>query len=286
MSHYRDPLAGLQSQVATKRAVIESRAHEVSPMVLALLPESLTRKLEELAPRAFAAAETMESLAAADAALDALLEAYDAALAKAPSLRISDDQVTDPAPPRMPPPWLYEEPFLRALRDAMDARVRSVDGEARVSRHGDHAYVARFRVGGPFSFVIAVAMTNAQPVFTSYECFLRTSVPEALPSLQLRREGARHAVGRALHLAHEIAVGDVAFDAQFWIQGSARTTAVLTPSVRAALGRLAPRSPVLHVGDAMATLSWTGTGGSSTQHLLPVAALDVLVGIRDAIERG
>ena len=48
MSHYRDPLAGLKSQVVTKRAVLASRERELSPVLRALLPPSSRASLAEL----------------------------------------------------------------------------------------------------------------------------------------------------------------------------------------------------------------------------------------------
>ena len=52
---YRDPLAGLRSQVAVKRAVLVDREREVPPVLRALLPEETRASIAGL--RAAANAE-------------------------------------------------------------------------------------------------------------------------------------------------------------------------------------------------------------------------------------
>ncbi len=68
---YRDPLAGLRSQVAVKRAVLADREREVTPVLRALLPEAARASIARL--RA--------------AALDGMLAAYDAAIEQSTRLR-------------------------------------------------------------------------------------------------------------------------------------------------------------------------------------------------------
>jgi hypothetical protein len=69
----------------------------------------------------------------------------------------------------------------------------------------------------------------------------------------LRLERRHEVIGRTLHLAREIELGDPALDDLFWITGSPNATAILTTDVR--------RETVV----------------------LPAAALAVLAGIRAAI---
>lgn len=287
MSHYRDPLAGLRSQVATKRAVLEAREREVSPVLRALLPERLALAIAGLRPRAQAESETIEGLSDADAALDAVIAAYDEAIVLAPTLRNGPEEVPDPARSHIDPPWLLEEPFLVEIRNVLRMRMLQIDAGAMVSRCGDFAYVSRFRIGlAPCSFVISARGLADDTRIALHESYLRTSLSEALPSLVVRRERIHHVVGKALHLAHEVEVGEPVFDGHFWITGARATTAVLTPQVRAALERLGNRAPVLRLGEGMATLSWTGFWRDDASEVVPDAALDVLVGIRAAVETG
>lgn len=283
---YRDSLAGLKSQVATKRAAVASR--ELSPILRALLPDALRDALAELEPRALAEGESMEALTDADAALDAILAHHDEAQRLSPKLRESSEEVADPAPPAMSPPWLMEEDRLIAFRDAFARRILELAPEAFLVRFGDFAYITRFRItGGPYA-IVANAFIDPDGGLGASRCALvvRTSVPASLPSLVLRPEGLHHVIGKALHLASELEVGDRVLDAQFWITGARATTAVLTPAVRAALDALSPLGPVLRIGNGMATLAWSGTWIHSAREVLPDAALDALVGIRAAVEIG
>jgi len=287
VNHYRDPLAGLKSQVATKRALLDSRERELSPVLRALLPPSLRRTIEDLHAQAVADGDSMEVLAGIEGALDAVLAAYDEAARYAPELRDSADEVRDPPRAGMPPPWLIEEPYLLRLRDAVRVRLVHVDPDAYVSRFGDFAYISRFKVAGaPYVFVIETGLMPENENVARYTSRLRTSVPESLPSLTVRRERAYHAVGKALHVVREIEVGEPGFDGRFWITGSERTAAVLTWDVRAALERCAHASPVFELSDGAATLSWSGLWPQAISDPLPDGALDVLVGLRVAIATG
>ena len=63
---YRDPLAGLRSQVAVKRAVLADREREVTPVLRALLPEETRASIAGLRAAAQAEADTLDTLVAAD----------------------------------------------------------------------------------------------------------------------------------------------------------------------------------------------------------------------------
>ncbi len=287
MSIYRDSLAGLKSQVATKRAVVASREHDLSPVLRALLPARLRDALVDLQPRAFASGDTMEALTDIEAALDAILALYDEAVDLAPKLRECPDEVENPAPPGMSPPWLMEEPSLVAFREAMRERVLRITTDTYLARFGDFAYIARFRIGSaPYAVVAKAHVLPDDAQVARYTLILRTSVPESLPSLVLSPQGLLHEVGAALHLVREIVLGDPAIDDNFWITGSAATAAILTADVRAALGRLEGRGLALGLGNGMATLSWSGPWHGAAREAFPDAALDVLTGIRLAIETG
>lgn len=284
MSHYRDPLAGLRSQVATKRAVLESRERALSSVVRAMLPERLSQTMADLVARAASSGDSMESLATAEAALDGLLASYDEADTLAPRLLELPDELADPPPCRMPPPWLIEEADVLALRASLSSRLEAISADATISRWGDFAYIARFTVGDmPFAFVVKSDVMPSDGRVSRYEVEVRTSVPEALPRLTVKVQGPHHTIGKALHLAREIEVGERAFDDTFWISGTAPATAILTPDVRAALMRYEDASTMLTVGHGVAAMTWEGSSWSSSKDPLPDFALDVLTGIRTAI---
>jgi hypothetical protein len=179
VSHYRDPLAGLKSQVATKRAVLESREREVSPVLRALLPPGLRTRLAELRPRALAPVDDeqgdMTTLADADAALDAVIALHDEAIASSPVLRMADDDVEAPARSKLPPPWLLEEPHVLRIRDGLRRSMAAIDAAAEIARFGDHAYIARFHVAeAPYAFVVRTSAKPDEQYFPRHESFLRT----------------------------------------------------------------------------------------------------------------
>jgi hypothetical protein len=186
VSHYRDPLAGLRSQVATKRVQAEERGRALSPVLLALLPSRLREALLDSQPRAQADGESMEALAGAESALDALLVLYEEALGLAPSLRACEPEVPDPPSPRMPPPWLFEEAYLLGVREAITARLLEVHAGAQLSRWGDFGYIARFRiVDAPFAFVVSSEVMPDTELGARHHSSLRTTVPEGLGALDV-----------------------------------------------------------------------------------------------------
>ena len=146
---------------------------------------------------------------------------------------------------------------------------------------------ARFRItDAPYAVVIRAIVLPDDASVGRYEVVLRTSITEALPSLALRPRGLLHEIGKALHVAREIEIGDPAIDAPFWITGSLAAAAVLTPAVRASLAQLTSHGPLLRLGNGMATLSWSGPWRHVALAAFPDAALDVLAGVRLAIETG
>jgi hypothetical protein len=287
VSHYRDPLAGLKSQVATKRARLEEQERALSPVLRALLPSRLREAVHALRPRSQADGESIEVLSDADSALDVILALHEEALTLAPSLRECDRDVPDPPSPGMPPPWLFEEPYLLKVRDALAAQLLESHPDARLARWGDFGYIARFRVAeAPFAFVVSSEVMADTESVAHHKSSLRTTVPESVEHLEVSLERMRHVVGKALGLVRELELGVPAFDDRFWIAGSPLTTALLTPDVCHALARLTHQSPVLEIGDGVATLTWSAHWERLITEGLPEAALDVLAGIRAAVASG
>jgi hypothetical protein len=286
VSHYRDPLAGLESQVAVKRGALETREREVSPLFFSLLPASLQDRIRELRPRAIADGESLDALSDADAALDAILAAYDEAVRLGPELRTCPDEIRDPRRPNMPEPWLIEEPGLVMFREHVKAALASAVPDAVLVRWGDSGYLSRFRVAGdPFVFRIDAVLNQDVGAVVHHQSELRTSVPRALGRLEVRRERSHHVVGKALHLAREHETGDAAFDRQFWITGSAPSLALLTPAVREGLTSLHAFSPVLAVDVGVATVTWSAGFFSVQEGLMPPATVETLAGLRHAVSR-
>jgi hypothetical protein len=289
VSQYRDPLAGLRSQVTTKRAAAIDRAHELPPIIRVLLPEHLQEALADLGVRTAGAPpppEDLDGLTREEAALDDLLAACDEAIALAPKLRELPDEVRDFPRPSLPAPWLLEEAPLLRFRQSLADRVKAITDDAGwLARWGDFGYIARLRLeSAPIVFQATAGDSPAdRPAIGSFVSVLRTSIPAGVPRLELRRERAHHTVSRALHLAHEVNVGDPAFDEAFWIAGAEATATLLVPPVRHALLALVAHRPVLVVDDGVVDLVWTGAWRHVAEDVLPDAAIAVVLGVRRAI---
>lgn len=282
MTLYRDPLAGLKSQVATKRGLVEHRARELSPIVRVLLPRALRAKLDAPRPEAEG---SLEALTSTDAALDALLAAFDEALALAPKVRDCPFDVPDPRKPRQPPPWLIEEARQRAFRLAFEERLRAIAPTSYLVRWGDLTYLARMKLAGAPLVATARGNFDVVAIATDFTSTLRTSVPDAVPPIEVKLEGSLAGVAKALRLARDDETGDPGFDERFLVDASDGGALLLTRDVTAALSTLAPWSPTLRVRAGIAEVAWRGTFRGNGFELLHDAAFDVVLGVRAAIER-
>src|SRR5688572_7248172 len=108
----------------------------------AMLPAALRRTIDDGRSRVVevrvadevrdADEASMEALTALDGAADALLMAYDEAIALVPRLRECPLDVIDPPKPAQPPPWLIEENRQRSFRMRFEQRVHEISEEAYV----------------------------------------------------------------------------------------------------------------------------------------------------------
>ena len=282
MTLYRDPLAGLRSQIASKRGLLESRERALPSLFRAMLPDRLTRVL---AQRMKDDAESLEDLSKMDAALDEVLFAHEEAAALLPKLRACPDEVPDPQKPsNVSPPWVIEEALQLEFRKLFTRRVAEIAPDAYTVRWDDSAYASRFVLAGaPFFVKCRYDATANQPVVT--RSFARTSVPAELPALEVHEEGVFHAIGRALHLVRDHRTGDALFDDVFIVDADDATAAVVGPDVRDAFRSIAAAEPQLVVHHGVAELQWRAAWSSFPETLLPDAAFAILLGIRAAIER-
>jgi hypothetical protein len=279
VSQYRDPLAGLRSQVATKRASLADRERAISPLVRAMLPTELTRTMTDLGARADAPGDDLAALSDRDVALDALLAAYDEAVALAPKLTELPNEVRDPPRPELPPPWLFEEPDVVHFKRALTEHLQTIaDDEAWLVRWGDYGYLSRIRVKG--APVIVLVQAKLSGMFASS---IRTSIPAGVPRLEVRRESAYDAIGRAMRLRKEIALGDEVFDEVFWISGDEATATLLVPAARRALLALSAHAPSLFVGAGLVETAFTGPSRHEINAVLPDAAVSAVLAIRNAV---
>lgn len=281
MTLYRDPLAGLRSQVANKRGLLELRERSLPHLFRAMLPPRLAKVL---AQRLAEDAASIEELTKMDARLDEILAAHEEAADLVPKLRACPEDVPDPARGGVGPPWVIEEALQLEFRKVFTRRLAEVAPDAYLVRWDDHAYVSRFALAGAPIFVSCrFAMAAEAPVPS--RSFARTSVPAELPPIEVHEEGIFHAIGRALHLVRDHQTGDDAFDDVFLVDADEATAAIIGPDVRAAFMTLAPLEPQLFIRRGIAELQWKSLGGTDPASMLPDAAFAVLLGIRAAIER-
>lgn len=298
MSHYRDARAALAGQVAFRRAAAADRAERLAPAVRAMLPAAMREELDALGLAAAREGETLEELAACDAALEALLSKLDQALALAPELRACPDEVPGYPRPEDPEPWLLEEDDALALRRHLDRRLSEHAPPSTLLRWGDRGYVARGAVRGA-PFVLSAKLGFREQSFpTAVELALRTSVPDGLGALEVRPERIHHALGKILGLSREVEVGAAPFDDAYWISGDEATATLLSPSVHVGLLTMRPLRAVLTVRGGLVELVWGARADARgvlepslaprvlryDADALPGAAFDAVLGVRRALE--
>jgi hypothetical protein len=286
---YRDPLAGLKSQVATKRGLVEQRERELAPLIRAMLPDALRKTIDEGRSRVVEVRDedetTMEALTGLDAAIDGLVAAYDDAVALVPKLRECPLDVVDPPKPALPPPWLIEENRQRFFRMRFEERVREISSDAYVVRWGDLRYLCRLKVAGAPIVATTAGNFDVAAVTTHFTSTVRTSVHPSAPPLAVKVQSPMGAVAKVLRLARDDETGDTGFDDAFLVDGRDAGVLLLTPDVMAALRVLEPFDVSLVVKNALAEVAWGAAFRGIGFELLHDAAFSIVLGIRAAIER-
>lgn len=279
---YRDPLAGLLSQIAMKRGLLAIREQALSALLRAMLPVGLAKTLERLRSKTDDEPESLDALTDVDAALDSLLAAHEEAAALVPKLRECPEDVPDPPLPQMRPPWIIEETTQLDFRALFTRRLAEIERDAYVIRWDDHTYLSRFSIAR--APVLTAARFDVRAGVPEHaRCFARTSVPVGVPAIDLRAEGSLHALGRVLHLVHDLKTDDGAFDRAFVLDAPPGTTALFDADVRSALVGLSALNPRLTISHGVAEITWKSDW--TPQHLIPDGVIAVLLGIRGAIER-
>ncbi len=283
MTLYRDAATGLQGQVASKRGLLASRLDGLSPLLRALAPEALRARIASAPSVEAELPSDLDALAALDARLDDAVDAVDALLAQSTRLRRCPHDVESFARPRVPPPWLLEEDAGLAFRRRFTADVLWFSPSAEIVRWGDHAYRARFALrGSPVLVLVRLAATHDGSAAT-FEAYVRTSVPESMPLVTVRRERMTDAIGKLFGLRRDHELGVATFDETFWVAGDEHAAAALPPSSVASLLELAPRSPELAFGRGIAEVRFTGRAHAPARDMLPAAAVETVLAIREAI---
>jgi hypothetical protein len=281
---YRDPLAGLRSQIATKRGALDSHERRVPLLLRALFPARLRQTIASLRDRALAEGETIEVLSDADAALDGMLAAYDEGVEMLPQLRACPMEVPDPPRPKMAPPWIFEEERQKYFRVRFDQRVREIVPETYLVRWGDDTYLARFEIGGA-PLIATSSVDVREAIVTHFWSTLRTTVPAETPALHVRMEGALEGVGKMLGIVEDRKTGNEALDEAFVVGGNEAALGLLAPDVVAGLLALASFKPSLRVSRGVVELAWSGRDRARAADLLPEDAIGIALGLRAAIER-
>lgn len=276
---YRDSLAGLKSQVATKRGLFESRERAMSALLRAMLPLPLQEAMRSRRESVIEP-DTLEDWTRVDMALDEMLAAQEEAGKLIPALRECAEAVPDPPKGRLAPPWAIEEPIQLEFRSRLTERVVTLDADGYVVRWDDPMYLARLRVRG--SPITITSRLSANPL--SFRSTARTSVPATTPNLRVRRDRLLDAVGRTVGLVRDWKTGHDRFDEQFIVSGDEVATCLLTNVVIEALKELHPLRPELEVRRGIAELRWGVAYARRAEPLLPTSSIAALIGIRSAIE--
>jgi hypothetical protein len=284
VTFYRDPLAGLRSQIATKRGLLETREQKLPVLLRAMLPEALAERLARLRERVVVEADSLEALTGVDAALDEILAVHDEAAQVLPRLRDCPLDVPDPPKPPLSPPWVIEETYQLGFRSMLTRRLGQISPDAWLVRWDDSTYLSRVRVAdAPIILSSRIDVTPAQP--TTFRSTVRTSVPRATPVLEVRRERLLDGIGRAIGVVRDMTIGNEAFDEAFVVDADPEATALLSADVVQSLLELEHLEPRLAVKRGIAELVWGATYDAHSEPLMPDAALAVVLGIRAVIER-
>jgi hypothetical protein len=289
---YRDPLAGLRSQIATKRGLLENREQHLPALLFAMLPERIASIIKKLRDKAREEADSLETLTSVDAALDELLAAHDEAANLLPDLRECPNTVPDPPKGELAPPWAIEESYQLGYRAMLTKRVLDIAPDAYLVRWDDPMYLSRIRVAGaPIIVTSRLSLLAGQPAV--FKSTARTSVPASTPELDVRRDRVLlDGIGRAIGLVKDLKVGSEEFDDAFVVtaaqkRGSeeAAVVGMLTSDVVAALLDMRRMGPHLEVRRGIAELTWSDGYNSFAEPLMPNQAIAIMLGIRAAIER-
>lgn len=283
VSLYRDPLAGLRSQIALKRGRLAHREKGLSSLVRAMLPERVRQPLVALSERVLDEPDSLEGLASVDAALDEILALHDDVAALVPKLRECPDEVPDPPKPQVSPPWVIEELYQLGFRSMLTRQISMISPDAYLVRWDDTTYLSRIRL----AYVPLVVTSRIDIVYpTRFRSTARTSVPRTVPALQVRPDRPLFdGIGRAFGLVHDVRIGHPEFDDAFVVVGEPATTSLLSPRVTRALLEIEHLQPVLIVRRGLVELTWGAAYKADADALVPDQAIAIVLDIRAAIER-
>lgn len=285
VSIYRDPEGALAVQIAAKRAVVAEHAKRMSPVLRALAAEATRARLRDTTTLAAPLPTGVGPLTELDAELEALLAAYEETFAREMHLRRCPHEAPRFAKPAIPPPWLIEEQPTLRFREELSARLERIAPGTTLLRWGDYAYLARFTVDRhPLELLLRARTDPTLDNFARLDAALRSSLPEGMPPLEVRPERMTDAIGKILGVSRDISAADPPFDEAYFLTGDQDAVAALTPDVHAALLEIRPRTPTLTLGPGLVELTWTGAWRQGAVVALPDAALEIVCGVRRAVE--
>ena len=256
-SIYRDEQEGLRLRAQDLSLQIGEREARLTDAFWDAIPRMLSERLRELHRDA---AAPHEEPAAAVADLEAYLATLDDALAQVPCLEVAGRLLPATAP-HMMFPFEHQVGFASATRDfdaagvGFMAALADFPGASLDSDYLRGWHRARFEwKGAPFVAGLAYQKSGDEIALTAVA--LATSVASATPSLTLQEQTYGDDFLKVLGLRNDVDVGDMTFDALFFVKGeSARE--MLTAEVRASLLAVANYAmPRLVVGDGVARLDW------------------------------
>jgi hypothetical protein len=285
-NEYRDPLAGLRSQIVYKRGAIEMLCTELTPVRRLLLnPDAIAEIDRQRKEVDIDAKEEISALSECLRRADALEVLLARAVERAKELATLPDDV----PKLGPPPWQIALPFRRLDMSAIVARLVAPYGEAAIAPWGN-AGAARFVVNDHPLRIVARGMVVSgllRPRIIALDIALMTAVPPALPDLSLHVELPGDRMISTLRLSRSRRTGDRLFDDTYFVSGDEETAKVLlTEPVRRELLTMSPHEARVRIGGGLAEIGWTMRMHYESLAPLPKAAIDFVVALRDAIARG
>lgn len=252
---YRDPLAAVRERVKLLELEVERLSGQVSPVELALVPEEIATRVDELRARAEARPEpTLAAWTEHEAVLEGLVRALGDAWSAAPPLELANRPPTLPVP-RGTQPYLIEEAVHLRLRQQVEAELAHHAKRVKRTRWGDDAYTWRFSLDGVTLRLYARSWVGNFSE-TAMDLAACAAMPDALGPLVVGTASWWHGeTTRAL--LGDVELGEREFDAAYRVHGPARQArALLGPGVRRKLMPLAKSEARLELAEGLALLGW------------------------------
>lgn len=255
MAPYRDSLAAVRERVRVLEGDTRRKSRRVSAVALAIVPETLARRVDELRPRIDEKpGRTLAAWLEREAALAELAAALDEVEARVPTL------VAAASPPPPPAPqgrlsYLGDASRRTQLRHEVESELARYARGLERSRWGEHGWLWELRLRGIGLKLTGRAWRDVIEL-RHVELAVFVAMPPAVGPLRVTTASWWYG-DTAKRILGEPDLGDNEFTDHFRVEGPERLGRVLlTAEVQQWLLSLRPHDPCLQLGGGVASLQW------------------------------